>query len=301
VTFQDRKEAMSDRLCRGTFPSRGIRAVFVRVGDTARMARMLHGLYPTSARLFGEALAAGALLGALQKDGGRVNLQLECDGPIGGLLVDADDTGNVRGYVRRPQVHFPGDAARGTHAALGGSGFLSVLRELRGGQPYRSAVQLEAFDLAGDLRRWFDASEQVPTAVGLTVAAAEGEPLREVAGLLVQRLPAGDDAAVEEARRSIAAGALERAVASGASAQEVLRAVAGEGFDVLADVEVAYRCGCSQERARVAVSALGPEGILDVLAKEGEAVITCEFCRSRYVVGEPELRDIHRRLLEQTT
>jgi molecular chaperone Hsp33 len=292
---------MSDRLCRGTFPSRGIRAVFVRVGDTARMARMLHGLYPTSARLFGEALAAGALLGALQKDGGRVNLQVECDGPIGGLFVDADDAGNVRGYVRRPAVHFPGDPTRGTHAALGGSGFLSVLRELRGGQHYRSAVQLEAFDLARDLRRWFDASEQVPTALGLAVTPAGDEPLGEVAGLLVQRLPAGDDAAIEEARRRIAAGALERAVASGAGSQEVLRAVAGDGFDLLADVEVAYRCGCSLERARVAVSALGPEGVLDVLAKEGEAVITCEFCRTRYVVGEPELRDIHRRLLEQAT
>jgi molecular chaperone Hsp33 len=294
---------MSDRLCRGTFPARGIRAVFVRVGDTARMARMLHGLYPTSARLFGEALAAGALLGALQKDGGRVNLQVECDGPLGGLLVDADHSGNVRGYVRRGAVHFPGDPARGAHAALGGSGFLSVLREVGGGrgQHYRSAVELEAFDLAQDLRRWFDASEQVPTALGLAVTPAGDEPLGEVAGLLVQRLPSGDDAAIEEARRRIASGALERAVASGAGAQEILRVVAGDGFDLLADVEVAYRCGCSPERARVAVSALGPEGILDVLARDGEAVITCEFCRTRYVLAEPELRDIHRRLLEQAT
>jgi molecular chaperone Hsp33 len=292
---------MSDRLCRGTFPSRGLRAIFVRVGDTARMARMLHGLYPTSARLFGEALAAGALLGALQKDGGRVNLQIECDGPIGGLFVDADDAGNVRGYVRHPAVHFPGDPVRGAHAALGGSGFLSVLRDLGGGQHYRSAVQLEAFDLAQDLGRWFDASEQVPTALGLAVTPRKDEPLGEVAGLLVQRLPQGDDAAVEEARRRVAAGALAHAVASGAGAQEVLRAVAGDGFDLLADVEVAYRCGCGPERARVAVSALGADGILDVIAKDGRAVITCEFCRTRYVLEEPELRDLHRRLVAQAT
>ena len=290
---------MSDRLCRGLFPTRGIRAVFVRIGDTARMARVLHGLYPTSARLFGEALSAGALLGALQKDGGRVNLQVECDGPIGGLFVDADAVGNVRGYVRRPAVHFPGDPARGSRAALGGSGFLSVLRDLGGGQHYRSAVQLEALDLAGDLRRWFDASEQVSTALGLTVAPAGDEPLGEVAGLLVQRLPAGDDGAVEAARSRIAAGELDRAVAARAGAQEVIRAVAGDGFDLLADVEVAYRCGCSLERARVAVSALGPAGVLDVIAKDREAIITCEFCRARYVVAEPELREIHRRLVEQ--
>jgi len=274
--------------------------VFVRVGDTARMARMLHGLYPTSARLFAEALAAGALLGALQKsDRGRVNLQLECDGPIRGLFVDADPEGNVRGYVRRPGVHFPGDPARGAHAALGGSGYLSVLRDAGGGQHYRSAVELQAMDLAADLRRWFASSEQVATALGLVVVPRGDEPLGDVAGLLVQRLPDGDDAAVEDARQRIAGGALADAVAAGLSAQEVIRAVVGDGFDLLADVELAYRCGCSPERARVAVSALGPEGVADVLAKEREAVITCEFCRTRYVVTEPELQDIRRRLLEQ--
>jgi molecular chaperone Hsp33 len=292
---------MTDRLCRGLYPSRGLRAVFVRVGDTARMARVLHGLYPTSARLFAEGLAAGALLGALQKEKGRVNLQLECDGPLGGLFVDADPEGNLRGYVRRPAVHFPGDAARGAHAALGGSGYLSVLRDLGGGQHYRSAVQLEALDLAADLGRWFEASEQVATALGLGVVPRGDEPLGDVAGVLVQRLPDGDVGAVEEVRARIAGGALRRALAAGLGAQDALREVAGDGFDLLADVEVAYRCGCSHERARVAVSALGPEGVADVLAKEREAVITCEFCRARYVVSEPELEDIRRRLVEQAS
>jgi molecular chaperone Hsp33 len=79
----------------------------------------------------------------------------------------------------------------------------------------------------------------------------------------------------------------------------VIRAVAGEGFELLADQEVAYRCSCSLERARNAVSALGHQEIEDVLAKEKEAVITCEFCRQRYVVPEAELRDMARRLAER--
>lgn len=290
---------MTDRLCRGLVPSTGLRAVFVRVADTARMARMLHGLYPTSAHLFAEALAAGALLGALQKEKGRVNVQIQCDGPVAGVFVDADPDGHVRGYVRGPSVHFPGDAARGARAALGGSGFLSILRDLGGGQYYRSAVQLEALDVAGDLRRWFAASEQVATALDLAVLARPGEPLGDVAGILVQSLPGGDEAALDAARARIAAGALPRALAAGASAHDAIREIAGDGFDVLADVEVAYRCGCSPERARAAVSALGVDGVAEVLANEREAVVTCEFCRSRYVVTEPELADMKRRLEER--
>jgi molecular chaperone Hsp33 len=290
---------MSDRICRGTFPAQGVRAVFVRVSDTARMARVLHGLYPTSAHLFAQAVAAGALLGALQKDRGRVNLQLECDGPVRGLLVDADSEGNVRGYVRAPRVHFPGEPTRGARAALGGSGFLSVLRDDGRGQPYRSAVELVDFALPEDLRRWFATSEQVATAMDLSVVPADEEPLGEAAAVLVQRLPDGDDAAVEAARRRIAAGALPAALLAGASAQEVIAAVGGPGFELLADLEVAYRCGCSHERARVAVSALGRDGIADVLANERQASITCEFCRHTYVIEAPELAEISERLGEQ--
>jgi molecular chaperone Hsp33 len=137
----------------------------------------------------------------------------------------------------------------------------------------------------------------VATAVDLAVAPRGDEPLGHVAGLLVQRLPDGDETAIAAARGRLAAGAFREAVTRGATAQEAIAEVLGPGFELLADVEVAYRCGCSLERARAAVSALGRDGLLDVLAHEREAVITCEFCRQRYVVEEPELRHMAEQLL----
>jgi molecular chaperone Hsp33 len=291
---------MSDRICRGLYPSRGLRVVFARVTETARLARMLHGLYPTSAWLFAQALAGGVLLGALQKrEGERVNLQLECDGPLGGLLVDADAAGNVRGYVRHAAVHFPGDPARGAHAALGGTGHLTVLRPLAEGGYYRSTVELESFDLAADLRRWFARSEQVATALDLCVLPRGDEPLGEVAGLLVQRLPDGDDRAVEAARARVAEGALAEALAADPHPQAAIEAVLGGGFDLMADLEVAYRCGCDHGRARAAASALGVQGIDEILAAERRMVIDCQFCKKQYVIDEAELREIRGKLAAQ--
>jgi molecular chaperone Hsp33 len=290
---------VTDRLVRGIFAERGLRAVVVRVSDTARMARVLHGLYPTSARLFAEALAAGLLLGALQKDRARVNLQLECDGPVRGLLVDADAEGSVRGTVRRPEVNFPGDPEQGARAALGGSGFLSVLRDLGGGNWYRAHVELRELSIARDLSRYFAESEQVDTALDIAVVARPEEPLADVVGLLVQKLPDGDAGAVAAAREALAAGALRRALEASSAPQDALAAIVGPGFELLADIEVAYRCSCSMERARNAVSALGREELEDVLQKEKRAEITCEFCRQHYVVGEEELRTIARLLAER--
>jgi molecular chaperone Hsp33 len=260
------------------------------------MSRTLHGLYPTAARLFAEAMAAGLLVAALQKGKARVNLQIECDGPARGLLVDSTPEGEVRGYSRAPAVHFPGDPRRGARAALGGAGFLSVIRDLGGGQLYRGAVELGAMEIAGDLRRYFAESEQVDTALDIEVAARPGEPLSDAAGLLVQKLPGGDPAALAAVRRKLADGALGAALAAGAPAQEALQGAAGEGFELLADQEVAYVCACSPERARAAVAVLGREGVEELLAGKRQAVVCCEFCRQRYVVTEEDLLRIARLL-----
>lgn len=287
---------MIDRLTRALQPARGLRALVVRVGDIARMTRLLHGLAPTSAQLFAEALAAAALVGALQKDEERINLQLECAGPLRGLFVDADASGNLRGYVRGTDVALPGDAAEAAIAALGGGGFLSMLRVRTNGTFYRSSVELRRERLAGALRRWFKASEQVETALGIEVRPRGEEPLGQVAGLLVQRLPDGDAAAVAAARDAVEAGAFGEAVESEASALALVQAVAGGGWELLAEQEVAYRCGCSVERVRNAVTALGADGIADLVVTVGRAEVDCEFCHAHYVLEAGELRELERRM-----
>ncbi len=287
---------MKDLLLRGLVRGPALRVILVEATDLCRMARMLHGLAPTSAAIFSEALAAGLLLGALQKEQTRVNLSLEVDGPLSGLLVDADTEGNIRGRVRRPDIHFPGDPSVGPRAALGGSGTLSVLRDQGKGEFYRGSVEFVPGTLTENLRRYFAASEQVSTALDVRVHPTDREALGAVAGIVIQKMPEGSMEALEEVRRRIAAGAFRDALAQGAADEELARSVVGEGLDVLSRQGVSYSCGCNRERAVNAVSALGPEGIHAVLAGERQVVIDCEFCKRRYVVDAPELAEIARRL-----
>jgi molecular chaperone Hsp33 len=286
-----------DHLSVGLLPALGLRVVFARVGETARTARALHGLQPTSAYLFAQALAAAALFGATQREGGRANLQIVCDGPVRGLLVDAEPGGALRGYVRVPSVHFEGDPAQAARAALGCTGHLAVRLDPGDGTHQRSLLDLRARSLPEDLRRWFATSQVATAAADVAVVARGDEPLGEVAALLVQQVHDDfDDAALRVARERVAAGALATALAAGGSAAEVVAAVAGPGFELSADVQVAYRCGCSPARARVAVSAMGPEGIAEILRTERQATITCEFCHQRYVLEAAELEEIARKL-----
>src|SRR4051794_15601976 len=114
---------MGDELVTALLRESGLRVVLVTAGGLAREARDLQDAEGDSAILFGLGLAGGLLLGALQKAPSRVHLQLECDGPLRGLFVDANAEGRVRGYVKNPAVLWGGGSgAFRWRAALGNSG-----------------------------------------------------------------------------------------------------------------------------------------------------------------------------------
>ncbi|MGZ3459136.1 MAG: Hsp33 family molecular chaperone HslO [Archangium sp.] len=290
---------MADELVSGLLKQTDLRVVLVTASELARQARELHCSATASASLMAQGLTAGALLASLQKSDSRINLQLECDGPLRGLFVDGDTSGVLRGYAKNPLVsHVGQEGEYHWRPALGNKGFLSVLRDLGGGEYYRSAVELESFDLARDLERYFTISDQLPTRVYLTVlpSRADGttEPLGLVAGLLLQPLPDGD----REAFRALGdrlARDFEPAVRAhaGQGTAALLKALLPEpDLEVMSRYPISFTCSCSKERVRRALVSMGRAELEDILAKEGKAEADCHFCTTHYVVTAEEIREI---------
>jgi molecular chaperone Hsp33 len=237
-------------------------------------AQRLHGLADGSAAILGEALNAAVLLAALQKGSTRINLQLECDGPLRGLFVDASADGDVRGYVKEPQLF-------GTAAVLGRSGFLSVLRDMGKGEHYRSSVELSAMELGPDLERYFASSDQVPTKVALT----------STGGVLLQCLPGADPADLERLGQRLGER-LSAAVAAGSAALEAKALFGDEPFEVLASYPLSWKCTCSKERVMRALATMGAAELADMIEKDGKASAKCQFCGRAYEVSVEELRGL---------
>ena len=285
---------MPDEIFTALLPGSGLRVVAALTTEVSREARRLHRAEPGSAALLSEALTAVSLLGALQKERSRVSLQLECDGPVRGVFVDAEG-GSLRGYVKKPGLAVLG--AEGTfhwRPLLGNSGYLSVLRDLGEAEYYRSSVVLEAFELGRDLERYFAVSDQVESVVRIRTVPSGAEVLGVAGGLLVQKLPAGDAAALADAGRRLTAEAVDRALReANGSGPALLRALfPGAELDVLAKRPLDFRCGCSRERVHRALLALGRTELEDLLATEGQAEATCEFCTTHYVIPGDELRTL---------
>jgi len=283
---------MRDEAVRVHLKEPDLLVVGVLCAQTAQRARQIHSCMPTSAGLLAEGLAAAFGVAGLLAGQARVNLQLTCDGPVRGLFVDADAQGRARGYVKNPLVNFlaaagPFDAG----GALGRSGVLSIVRELKPGEFYRGSVPLEDFDLERDLERYFRESEQIATAVCLKVEADGPERLARVQGLFIQAMPDADPRDVERARSLVQLSRdLAPAPARALDLLRPLRDALGDEAEVQAEYPLDYVCGCSADKVMRAVLAMGRAEIEDMLAKEGRAVATCAFCNTVYQVTGEQLK-----------
>lgn len=288
-----------DALSRFTVEHRSVRGEFVRLGP-AWLALREHGDYPPAVRrLLGEAAAAAALLAATLKFEGELTLQMQGDGAVRLLVAQCTHDLGLRAVARfdaaRVAALEAGSAGAPAFAALAGDAQLAVtIESARGGARYQGIVPVDGGSLAAALERYFEGSEQLPTAVALAADDAG------VAGMLVQRLPqagghpggqpAGADApAALAAREAEATATLEvaRAALAGIAADELLarpieellhRACAGHDLRLQPARSVAFRCRCSRERVAGMLRALGAEELDAILAEQGAVTVTCEFC-----------------------
>lgn len=282
---------MNDSVVRALLGLGNLKVSVAVLTHLAREARARHHLQSVSATLLAQGLLGGVLMASLQKGDTRINVQLECDGPFRGFLVDASADGTVRGYVKNPSVDV--ELARGEfqwRAALGNSGFISVLRDI-GGEYYRSSVELVSMHLSEDLNHYFKTSDQVPTSVALTVQHGEAEALDRVAGVLVQALPDAD----LEVMSSLSATLESRLVETVASlssqpldASTLLKALFPEAQQ-LAQTPVRFACTCSKERAMDMLEALGVKEIQDIVDTQGSTAVTCHFCGTKHEIGLADL------------
>jgi len=269
-----------------------VRALAAVTTDVVEEARRRHGTYPTATAALGRALTAGLLIGATMKDEERLSIELVGDGPLRRVMITTTGQGQVRGYVARPATHLPSKRGKLDVAGAIGRGLLCVIRtQPWNKEPYRSIMELVSGEIGHDIAHYLVTSEQIPSAVGLGVFVNREGDVGAAGGFLVQVLSGGDARVLDRIEANVAAlPPVTTLVREGASAAQVLAAVLA-GLEVRAGAEqpVRFSCPCTRERVFGALLVLGRAELEDMIAREGRAEVTCEFCAERYLVGRDEL------------
>lgn len=276
-----------DHLLRAILPEYRLRVLVVHATDLVTEAARMQECNAGMARIFATALIGATLHANLGKDDKKSSLQLEGRGALHGLFADASAEGGVRGFVKRPDAEVDPDDLR---SSVGPQAYLSVLREMGDGEFYRGAVAVDRPRLDECLEHYFETSEQIATTLAIEVETDADGTITRAIGLLVQRLPDGDDQAIPLIRSRLRGGALREGMKaeSGTGTQVARLALEGMGeIEVLADVPLAYHCSCSRQRARRGLSAAGRDELLDMVVRDRGAELGCEFCKTVYRF-EPE-------------
>jgi molecular chaperone Hsp33 len=289
---------MTDYLVRAITETENFRGLACRTTDLVARGCRQHDTSALAAAALGRALTGGALMGALLKTGDRVALKFEGNGPLGKIIVEADSNGAVRGYVADPKAELPvrTDGKPDVAGGLGKAGFLTVIKDLGMKEPYRGTVQLYTSEIAEDLTYYFTESEQTPSAIGLGVVVEPDGSIGVAGGFLIQALPSADEKSLEKRTEHInRLPPLTTLLQDGKTPEEILGLIFADiSFKFLEKHTLAFRCSCTKERVERALISLGRQEIESLIKEEGEAEVTCEFCRTRYSFNREELEGILR-------
>jgi molecular chaperone Hsp33 len=284
---------MNDYLVRIMASDARVRALACVTTTLVNEACTRHGTYPTASAALGRALTGGLLLGTLLDPDQRVALTFEGNGPLKKILVEAESNGEVRGYVKVPEVDLPSRNGKlDVSGALGKSGFLTVTKDLRLREPYRGMVQLYTGEIASDIAYYLTKSEQIPSAVGLGVYVEPNLTVTAAGGFLIQSLPPSDESMIDILIEHIREmPSITDQLRSGKTPEALLETIfAGIPFEILENLSLTYRCSCSRRRIEQALITLGKKEIASIIAKDEIIDVTCEFCRKGYVFTRRELK-----------
>jgi len=281
----------TDHIARAMAVKGKIRAVACVTTRLANDICFLQETSPIVSIALGRALSGAALLGSTLKQGQRTAIKFEGSGPLRKLIVEIDWDGALRGTVAVPDA-----MAENVPAVIGRAGFLTVTRDLGLKEPYSGMVQLTTSEIAEDLAYYLTDSEQIPSAVGLGVSLAEDGQIAASGGFLIQSLPPSDEDAVEKIMAAIAElPPLSSLLQQGTTPEQLLELLlAGVEHHPLESTELFFRCGCSRDKVERAILSLGVDGLKKMIAEQGEASVTCEFCKQQYQFERSELETLSR-------
>ena len=287
---------MDNYMIRATAADGMIRAFAATTKDVVEEARSRHNLSPIACAALGRLMTATLMMGwDMKSKSDLITVQIQCDGPIKGLLATADNRGRVKGYVNNPEVMLPPNAAG--KLDVGGAldlGVLSVIRDVGLKEPYVGQTILISGEVAEDIAYYYATSEQVPSSVALGVLMNKDNTVRQAGGFIIQLMPGADDELAERLENKIKGlKSMTTMLDEGLSPEEILKLILDEFGLVINDTQtVQFHCNCDKNRVEKVLISVGHDNLQEMIDDGKPIEMVCHFCGKKYEFTVEEMKEL---------
>ena len=260
-------------------------------------ARKIHDLSPVATAAFGRLLTIASIMGnEMKNQNDKMTIQIKGNGPIGTMLVTANNIPQVKGYVGDAHVDLPLNefGKLDVGEAIGHEGFINVIKDIGLKEPYIGVSPLVSGEIAEDFANYFVNSEQRQAAVALGVLV-DRNGVKSAGGYLITPMPDATEEEISKVEQAIFnAGAMSKMLDENLSLEDIAKKVTGdENIEILEDnITPEYKCDCSKEHMKDALISIGKKDLEEILKEDGKAELMCHFCNKKYTFTKEELEEI---------
>jgi molecular chaperone Hsp33 len=287
---------MWDSLVRATALNNTIRVSAVVTTKLTNEAQKRHNTFPVATAALGRAMNAALLLTwGLKEKEDTITIRIFGDGPLGGIIAEANTEGEVRGYVQNTQVDLPlSEKGKLDVGGAVGKGNIFVTKDIGLKEPYTGSIPLVSGEIGEDVAGYLARSEQIPSLVSLGVLVNPDFSVEASGGIIIQVLPdTPEDVLIKIEENAAKLLPISTLIKEGKGPKDLINQYL-EGLDIqfLEEKPVRFQCKCSAERVKNVLVSLGREELEDMIKKEGRAEVVCHFCNEVYSLNKAELEEL---------
>ncbi|GEO77974.1 Hsp33-like chaperonin [Companilactobacillus mindensis DSM 14500] len=288
---------MTDTLTKAISKDGKFRAYVVNATETIQEAQKRHDTWRNSSAALGRTMIGSMLVAtSTLKEDEVLTTRVQGDGPVGAIVVDADAQGNVKGYISNPHVSLKAreDGHIDVAAAVGTKGMLSITKDLHMKEPFTGQVPLVSGEIGMDFTYYMAKSEQIPSAIGVSVFVTPNETVGAAGGFMIQTLPGATDKDISQIEANLkVVPNLSTLLNEGLSNQDIMdKIMNGIEMKYLQDMPVQFKCDCSKDRFSKSLATLSKDQLQSMIDEDHGAEAVCKFCGNKYEFSEAELQKI---------
>ncbi|MDT2460380.1 Hsp33 family molecular chaperone HslO [Enterococcus avium] len=292
---------MSDYLVKALAYEGFVRAYAVNATETIAEAQRRHDTWNTSSAALGRTMIGALMLGATLKGEDKMTVKIEGNGPAGAIVVDSNGKGEVKGYIKNPHISLPLNEVGkiDVRGAVGTEGMFTVIKDLGLKEPFSGQTPIVSGEIGEDFTYYLAVSEQIPSAVGVSVLVDTDDSIKTAGGFMIQNMPGASDEIIDQIEARLKETArISTLLDEGQTPEEILqKLLATDDVEFLETMSVQFKCDCSKEKFASAIITLGAEQIQELIDQDHGAEAVCAFCNNKYEYSEADLYELKHEIL----